>query len=157
MNKFMIGIMALLVVAVIVAGCTQSVPQPAPGTSNGAGSGDVNAAGTPPQAAGQGSSGSGATAGLTVKELDIEAYNFGFRVLNDVQINKGDTVKIVLTSSEGTHGLSMPDFNVNMGPVSPGQQQTAEFVADKSGTFDYFCNVPCGPGHSSMRTTLTVN
>ena len=60
-------------------------------------------------------------------------------------------------NSIGTHGLSMPDFNLVMGPVSPGEQQTAYFVADKSGTFDYFCNVPCGPGHSSMRSTLTIN
>jgi len=92
----------------------------------------------------------------TTKELHIEAYNFGFKVLNDVQINKGDTVKIILTSKEGIHGLSLPEFNVEMGPINPGETKTAEFIADKSGTFDYFCNVPCGPGHRDMKSTLTV-
>jgi cytochrome c oxidase subunit 2 len=92
-----------------------------------------------------------------VKELRLEAYKFGFRVLNDVVINKGDHVKITVTSTDGTHGLALPDFNVNISPINQGETKSAEFIADKSGTFTYFCNVPCGPGHSSMVGTLVVN
>ena len=93
----------------------------------------------------------------TVKELKIEAYNFGFNVVSNVQINKGDTVKLTVTSTQGTHGFSLPDFNVDISPIGPGDSQSATFVADKSGSFEYRCNVPCGPGHRDMTGTLVVN
>ena len=90
-----------------------------------------------------------------VVDITIEAFNFGF-TQSPATISKGDKVRITFTSSSGTHGLAIPDFGVTLGPVSPGEQETVEFVADKAGSFAYFCNVPCGPGHKSMRGMLTV-
>ncbi|HIH37770.1 cupredoxin domain-containing protein [Candidatus Woesearchaeota archaeon] len=90
-----------------------------------------------------------------VKELRITAYNFGFDV-EPITINKGDTVKVIVTSREGTHGFALPDFGISIKPVSPGEEKTAEFVADKAGEFTYFCNVPCGAGHQSMRGNIVV-
>ena len=68
------------------------------------------------------------------KEITIEAFNWGF-TQTPVQINKGDLVRIKLTSTSGTHGFAMPDFRVYANPIKPGQEQVVEFVADKSGTF----------------------
>lgn len=90
-----------------------------------------------------------------VKEVRLEAYNWGFRQSGD-EIQKGDKVRLVVTSTSGTHGVAIPDFGVSVGPVSPGQEQVVEFTADQSGSFTYFCNIPCGRGHSSMRGTLNV-
>ncbi len=92
--------------------------------------------------------------GKTV-EMTIDAFNFGFTA-SQVTINKGDKVKIKFTSSSGTHGLAIPEFGISAGPVSPGQEEIVEFVADKSGSFDYFCNIPCGSGHGGMRGKLIV-
>ncbi|PIN74862.1 cytochrome C oxidase subunit II [Candidatus Woesearchaeota archaeon CG10_big_fil_rev_8_21_14_0_10_37_12] len=90
-----------------------------------------------------------------IKELTIDAHNWAFTQEN-VVINKGDTVRIKVTSSEGIHGLKLPEFDIETGPISPGQEETVEFVADKTGTFEYKCNVPCGPGHREMKGKITV-
>ncbi|TAL58269.1 MAG: hypothetical protein EPN86_00455 [Nanoarchaeota archaeon] len=92
----------------------------------------------------------------SVKEVHIEASNFQFTVTGP-EIKKGDRVKLILTSAQGTHGFAMPAFNIDVGPISPGDTKTAEFVADQSGSFDYFCNVPCGSGHQSMKGILAVS
>lgn len=90
-----------------------------------------------------------------VKDVHINAFNFGF-TQDPVTIHKGDHVHLVVSSSEGTHGLMIPDLGIATDEVSPGQEQVVDFVADKAGTFDYFCDVPCGSGHRSMRGQLVV-
>ena len=52
--------------------------------------------------------------------------------------------------------IYLPKFNVNI-PVMRGTENTAEFMADKAGTFAFRCGVPCGPGHGSMLGKLVVN
>jgi len=144
LNALFIGI--LFTVLILATACTNSTVN-----NSGTASGTENIVPTANTSSSTPSTNTG-----VVKELRIEAFNFGFKVLNDVQINKGDTVRIILTSSSGTHGLSIPDFNINIGPVSVGETKTVDFIADKSGTFTYFCNVPCGSGHRSMKSTITV-
>ena len=156
MKKANFVLFSVLILSVLlVSACTTQAPVQSGAIGNIPATGDTGAtsaaSGTPAT-----TSGGTAASGATVKELKIEAYNFGFRVLNDVQINKGDTVKLTVSSSEGTHGLAMPDYNIDLSPIAPGESKTIEFTADKSGTFTYFCNVPCGPGHRSMTGTLTV-
>jgi len=90
------------------------------------------------------------------KEITIDSYKWGF-TQSPVNINKGDKVRVRVTSSSGIHGIAIPDFGVATSRISPGQEQVVEFVADKSGSFDYFCNVPCGSGHRSMRGQIVVD
>ncbi|MBI5635365.1 hypothetical protein HY993_00185 [Candidatus Micrarchaeota archaeon] len=91
-----------------------------------------------------------------VKTIRIDAFNFGFNVTGP-QISKGDRVKLIVTSSSGTHGFSLPAFNVDLTPIGVGEEKTAEFTANQSGSFEFFCNLYCGEGHSRMKSTLTVN
>ena len=46
-------------------------------------------------------------------------------------------------------------FNVSE-MLEPGKTVSVEFVADKQGTFSFFCNVFCGSGHGNMKGTLIV-
>lgn len=91
----------------------------------------------------------------TVKELRIDAYNFGF-TQTPIQINKGDKVKLILTSSNGVHGIAIPAFGVNSGPASTSGETVVEFTADKEGSYEYFCNIPCGEGHRNMKGQIIV-
>ncbi|MBR9699385.1 hypothetical protein GOV09_02930 [Candidatus Woesearchaeota archaeon] len=90
-----------------------------------------------------------------VKEMSIDAWSWGFTP-EPVTINKGDRVRLKVTSSQGTHGVTIPALGVSTGPVSQGQEEIIEFTATESGTFEYFCNVPCGQGHRGMRGQLVV-
>jgi len=96
------------------------------------------------------------TSAAPVKTVHIDSFSWGF-TQDPVTINKGDNVHLVITSSSGTHGVMIPGLGVSSGAVSPGETQTVDFVASEAGTFDYFCNVPCGEGHRSMRGQLVIN
>src|SRR6185295_15264566 len=89
-----------------------------------------------------------------VKEFTVTAKDWEFAPAV-ITVNKGDTVRLKATSLDKTHGLAIPDFNVNA-RLEPGKTQTVEFVADKAGTFSYVCSVFCGEGHSRMKGTLIV-
>ena len=58
--------------------------------------------------------------------------------------NVGDTVKIILTSGDGTeHDISFPDFNVTSDHVvGQGSSVTVSLTVDKGGSFSYFCTLP---------------
>ncbi len=90
-----------------------------------------------------------------VKEVNIDMFEWGF-TQDPVTINKGDHVRLVVTSSKGTHGIMVPSLGLSSGKVAVGQEQVLEFEATETGPIEYFCNVPCGKGHKSMRGQLVV-
>ncbi len=69
----------------------------------------------------------------------------------------GETVVIQLTSGEGAeHNIALPDFGVDSPHVDgQGNSITVSFVADKSGTFPYYCNLP-GHRQAGMEGKLVV-
>ncbi len=94
---------------------------------------------------------------VDVKEFSatITAKQWEF-MPSTISVKEGDKVKLKLTSADVTHGFSLPDFGINQ-KIDPGKETIVEFVADKSGTFPFFCSVPCGAGHISMKGQLIVN
>ena len=89
-----------------------------------------------------------------VKEFTIRAFQYGFEP-NLIEVKKGDKVIIHAFSSDTTHGFNIPIYNVNLVLDVP-QQKTVEFIADKHGSFNFRCSIPCGHGHSGMQGTLVV-
>lgn len=86
-------------------------------------------------------------------------------------VNQGDTVDITFTvpssdkSTLGMHGLLMDTYfdGFSSGSQQPfdvnrGSSASKSFVATTAGNFVFVCNVgSCGPGHSNMFGSLTVN
>ena len=76
-----------------------------------------------------------------------------------VELKRGDHVTWRLSSLErtqdATHGFSLPGYNVNLS-LEPGESHTFEFVADKSGTFTYYCSEFCSALHLEMAGYLLV-
>ncbi len=93
-------------------------------------------------------------ASSTVKEFDIEAFQFGFEP-STITVNNGDRVRIRLTSRDVTHGFSIMQFNVKT-EIEPGKTSVVEFTANKSGNFTFFCSFYCGDGHSEQNGQLIV-
>jgi cytochrome c oxidase subunit 2 len=92
--------------------------------------------------------------GSTVKEFDITAKNWNF-MPGTLTVNKGDTVKLNITSIDVEHGFMLLAFGVSEG-LRPGETTEIEFVADKVGTFSFYCSVFCGSGHRDMTGELIV-
>ncbi len=89
------------------------------------------------------------------KEFNLIASNWNF-IPNKIEVNLGDEVILNMKSVEGYHGIALLDFGVNE-YLAPGEEVSVNFIADKQGTFSFFCNVPCGSGHRDMGGQFIVN
>ncbi len=89
-----------------------------------------------------------------VKEFTIRAYQFGYEP-QLIEVEQGDTVRISAYSSDVPHGLRIRDYNINL-QLTGSTPVTAEFIADKPGTFSWSCSIPCGHSHRNMNGTLVV-
>lgn len=76
----------------------------------------------------------------TVKEFAVSGDNFAFAP-STITVNKGDTVRIVFTNAEGFHDWKIDEFNAATNKIGAGATETIEFVADKEGSFEYYCSV----------------
>jgi nitrous-oxide reductase len=76
-----------------------------------------------------------------------------------VKAKVGDKVIVHLTNVEqtadATHGFAVPMKNV-MVSLDPGETTTVEFVADKPGSFSFYCTEFCSALHLEMQGWLIV-
>jgi cytochrome c oxidase subunit 2 len=86
------------------------------------------------------------------KTVDIKVMAKDFEYDKKViRVKKGDKVQITLHSDDGGHGFTIPAYNVTI-----NGNGSAEFTANKAGTYEYHCSVMCGSGHSKMTGKLIV-
>ena len=90
-----------------------------------------------------------------VKEFKMTAKQFQFEPAT-IEVNKGDKVRLIVTSADVPHGIAIPEYGINQ-RLDPGKPITIEFTADKQGTFTAFCSVFCGSGHSNMKGKIIVH
>ncbi len=89
-----------------------------------------------------------------IKEFTVTAKQFVFEP-TIIEVNKGDKVKLIVTSTDLSHGFSILEYGINE-RVNPGESIIVEFIADKEGEFTMFCSVYCGENHSEMKGKLIV-
>lgn len=73
----------------------------------------------------------------------------------EIRVKKGDTVRIEMETVQGFHDWTIDEFNARTKQLAVGQKDTVEFVADKAGTFQYYCSVP-GHKQAGMVGNLIV-
>jgi plastocyanin len=88
------------------------------------------------------------------REFIITAKQWSFSP-SVIKVKKGDTVVLKLSSADVAHSLTIQEFGINVA-IKPGETKIIEFVADKTGTFEFICKIPCGVGHMGMKGTLIV-
>lgn len=98
------------------------------------------------------SNGAAAAAGSGASsELKLVASNYKFDQA-EYKVKKGQDIKVTLENKEGLHGVEIKGLNVKL----DGSNLTKTFKADKEGTYEIICSVPCGSGHINMKTKLVV-
>ena len=97
----------------------------------------------------------------TIKEFSLDSFvefvdeapepQFSVK---EITVNKGDTVKIAVNVTAGTHSFKIDEFGV-FANTPTGEITMVEFVADKAGKYIYYCNQP---GHRELGHwgTITV-
>lgn len=89
-----------------------------------------------------------------IKEFDMTAKKWDFEP-SEINVNLGDEIILHIKSIDVSHGISIPDFNINEN-LEPGQNIDIRFTANKVGEFRFYCNVFCGSGHGHMEGAIIV-
>jgi cytochrome c oxidase subunit 2 len=58
-----------------------------------------------------------------------------------IKVKKGDKVKITFQNSEGFHDWVVSEFGAATKQTKAPTTEVIEFVADKTGNFEYYCSV----------------
>ena len=75
-----------------------------------------------------------------IKEFSVNMGAFYYKP-STMSVNVGDTVKITLTNDGGMHDFVLDEFNVKSAVIQTGETTTVTFVADKVGTYEFYCSV----------------
>ncbi len=88
--------------------------------------------------------------GAAAGEIVITASNYKFDK-SEYKIKAGEATNIKLDSIDGLHGLQIRKTEYNI----PNGKTVAVTIAEP-GEYEIICNVPCGSGHTKMKTKLIV-
>lgn len=88
------------------------------------------------------------------RTLRIEASSFAYNPAV-LEVEPGDTVVVELVSTDVVHGFFLEGYDLEL-TADPGQTARLTFVADRSGSFRFYCSVACGPLHPFMSGRLKV-
>jgi len=83
-----------------------------------------------------------------VKEFRIQAtrFNYGPDV---IRAKRGEKIKLTIDNIDTLHGIRIPDLGIS-------GNESLEFVVDKLGEFNWYCNNYCGGAHSQMQGKLII-
>jgi cytochrome c oxidase subunit 2 len=86
--------------------------------------------------------------------IKITAKRFEYNP-NEITVKKGVPVTLEFTSLDRLHGFSCPDLGIRT-DIPPGKASRIRFVPEKTGTFDFHCDIFCGEGHENMTGKIIV-
>jgi heme/copper-type cytochrome/quinol oxidase subunit 2 len=105
------------------------------------------------------------------RRIKMTARQYAFEP-SVLRVNRGDTVRLRITSKDVTHGLLLEGYDLSASiipdspylevshPSRPGEKpqklEELVFVADKPGKFRYRCSRTCGSMHPFMQGELIV-
>jgi Plastocyanin len=76
-----------------------------------------------------------------VKDFTVDGTSFSFAP-KTMEVKVGDMVRITFINKEGFHDLVIDEFvGAKTKQLKAGESETITFVADKAGTFEYYCSV----------------
>ncbi len=87
--------------------------------------------------------------------IRMVARQFEYEPQN-VTVPYGAKVTFILTSEDVIHGFHIDEYNIHDVQIQNGEETKVSFVADKRGSFIFYCDIFCGVGHSDHWGTLIV-
>jgi cytochrome c oxidase subunit 2 len=88
-----------------------------------------------------------------VHEIRITASRYAFDPVT-IQVNAGEPVRVVIRSTDGEHGFSIPKLKIDVQVPKGGDPVTVEFTAPAPGRYEIACSEFCGNGHGQMKAAL---
>ena len=87
-------------------------------------------------------------------DVYLQASQFAWRPV--LQLERGETYRLLVSSTDVQHGLSLQPVNLNY-QVLPGYLSVIEITPDEVGEFPIVCNEFCGLGHHVMTGLIVVD
>ncbi len=72
-----------------------------------------------------------------------------------LELKKGETYRLHLSSMDWLHGFSLQPVNINL-QIHPGYDMVVNITPTESGEFGIVCNEYCGIGHHNMVSKMYV-
>ncbi|MBS1990412.1 MAG: cupredoxin domain-containing protein [Cyanobacteria bacterium SZAS LIN-3] len=95
-----------------------------------------------------------AVAAEKAQVIKVVAKKFEFSP-KKITLKRGQPVVIQLTSEDRLHGFSIPSMDVRA-DVSPGKVAEVKVTPQKTGEYEFYCDVFCGFGHEDMSGKIVV-
>jgi cytochrome c oxidase subunit II len=86
--------------------------------------------------------------------IQIHAHRYAFTPA-EINVKKGETVKLELVSDDVPHSLLIKDLGINQSIVK-GKPSVVTFTPQKTGDFHGQCGRFCGSGHGKMAIVVHV-
>ena len=86
--------------------------------------------------------------------IKITAKKFEYSP-REITLKKGVPATLELTSLDRLHGFNCPDLKIRS-DIKPGNVNKVNFTPDKTGSFEFHCDIFCGSGHEGMTGTIIV-
>jgi cytochrome c oxidase subunit II len=90
---------------------------------------------------------------MPVHEVQVVASKFAYEP-STIQVTAGEPVRLVVRSSDGTHGFSIPKLKIDVRLAKTGEPVVVEFTAPPAGRYEIACSEFCGSGHGQMKAAL---
>ena len=74
---------------------------------------------------------------------------------SQITLKKGVAVVLEITALDRDHGFKVPELGVRA-DLKSGQVTRVRIVPNRTGTFEFRCDVFCGSGHEDMSGEITV-
>jgi cytochrome c oxidase subunit II len=87
-------------------------------------------------------------------DVYLQASQFAFRPV--LQLQAGETYRLLVSSTDVQHGLSLQPVNLNF-QVLPGYLYVIEITPTEAGEYPIICNEFCGLGHHVMTGLIVVD
>ena len=88
------------------------------------------------------------------RRIEIVASKYSYAP-GEITLKKGEPVILVLSSTDVTHGLKIPEMNVNS-EIKKGKETEITLTPKETGHFVGKCAHFCGKGHGSMMLQINV-
>ena len=90
-----------------------------------------------------------------IKEIKMFAENWKWTP-NVIRVPQGTRLRIRIENIEAPHRFTMKGYKVKV-QLPEGETTMVEILADKLGTFRWYCSRPCGNGCPKMTGKLIVD
>jgi heme/copper-type cytochrome/quinol oxidase subunit 2 len=92
--------------------------------------------------------------GPTARPFTVHAQRYRFDPPR-IEVFQDDLVRIELDADDIAHSMTVDAYRIAK-RASPGRPVTFEFLADRAGTFPFYCNLRTEDGCRQMRGALIV-